>query len=405
MKSVARNSGGIFTSSQRPRIRRKHGFSDPIDPFGLLTLAKRRLSNQSRNSKPEMGACQPEPLAVAPESVYAAGGPANSRSVLHQSRLKTRVQSFWQNLPCDSWFTNEKWGTPAFYRTLDEHRYKVHPRLHSAVGFEKTRGLRVLEIGCGCGSEAERFARAGAHCTALDLTNAAVSITQRRFQLAGLEGRFTQGDAENLPFADGSFDLVYSHGVLHHTPDTPRTIREVYRVLAPGGRAVIMLYYRNSFNYQVNLRVVRRLRAHLLKSELGLKLARKIWHEPEEELRRHAELMQQDADAHLDMQNILNRNTDGPDNPLSQVFSRASASKLFWQFKNVRTEVMFWNPNWLPGVGKLVPNAVEEWLASRWGWHLWIYGLKSDLEFEADLVRSQVRPGINTHFPSEALVR
>jgi ubiquinone/menaquinone biosynthesis C-methylase UbiE len=273
------------------------------------------------------------------------------------------------------------------------------------VGFEQTSGLRVLEIGCGCGSEAERFARAGANCTALDLTNAAVSITQRRFQLAGLEGRFTQGDAENLPFADGSFDLVYSHGVLHHTPDTPRTIREVYRVLAPGGRAVIMLYYRNSFNYQVNLRVVRRLRTHLLKSELGLKLARKIWHEPEEELRRHAELMQQDADAHLDMQNILNRNTDGPDNPLSQVFSRASASKLFWQFKNVRTEVMFWNPNWLPGVGKLVPNALEEWLASRWGWHLWIYGLKSNLEFEADLVRSQVHLGINTHFPSEALVR
>ena len=108
------------------------------------------------------------------------------------------------------------------------------------------------------------------------MTNAALSITQRRFQLGGLEGRFIQGDAEDLPFADGSLDLVYSHGVLHHTTNTPRTIREVHRVLAPGGRAVIMLYHRDSFNYQVNLRVVRRLRAHLLKSELGIKLARKI---------------------------------------------------------------------------------------------------------------------------------
>ncbi len=406
MKRVAvRNSGGIASSSQRPRIRRKNGFSDRIDAFGLLSPAKRRLSNQSRQSNPEMGACQSEALAVAPESVYATGGPADSRSVLHQLRLKTRVQSFWQNSPCDSWFTSEKCGTPSFYQTLDEHRYKVHPRLVSAAGIEKTRGKRVLEIGCGCGSEAERFARAGASYTAVDLTNAAVSITQRRFQLGGLQGRFAQGDAENLPFDDGSFDLVYSHGVLHHTPDTPRAIREVHRVLAPGGRAVIMLYYQDSCNYHVNLRIVRRLRAHLLKTDLGIKLARKIWREPEEELRRHAELLRQDPGAYLDMQNMLNRNTDGPDNPLSQVFSRVSATGLFWQFENVRTEVMFWNPNWLPGIGKLVPKAIEEWLASRWGWHLWIYGLKSTLEFAAEPVRPQVRFGINTHFPSEALVR
>ena len=114
--------------------------------------------------------------------------------------FKKQVQTFWQGSPCDSWFTEEAPGTAAFYQTLDEHRYTVHPSLHKAVCFEKTRGLRVLEIGCGCGSEAERFARAGAHYTAVDLTNAAVSITQRRFQLAGLKGRFVQGDAENLPF-------------------------------------------------------------------------------------------------------------------------------------------------------------------------------------------------------------
>jgi ubiquinone/menaquinone biosynthesis C-methylase UbiE len=402
---AARESQGNVSSSQGPGIGHKKGFPTRIDMFKVFDSSRRRSPRQSRNSKPEIGVRQSKFLEAGPDRVSVTGGRMDATSALDQSPVKRRVQSFWQNSPCDSWFTTEARGTLAFYRSLDEHRYKVHPRLHSAVGFERTRGLRVLEIGCGCGSEAERFARAGAHYTAVDLTNAAVSITQRRFQLAGLEGRFTQGDAENLPFADGSFDLVYSHGVLHHTPDTPRTIREVHRVLAPGGRAVIMLYYRNSFNYQVNLRVVRRLRAHLLKSELGIKLARMIWHEPEVELRRHAELMQQDPDAYLDMQNMLNRNTDGPDNPLSQVFSRTSATKLFWQFKNVRTEVMFWNPNWLPGIGKLVPNAIEEWLAARWGWHLWIYGLKSSHEFAAERVRSQVRLGINTHFPSEAFVR
>jgi ubiquinone/menaquinone biosynthesis C-methylase UbiE len=230
----------------------------------------------------------------------------------------------------------------------------------------------VLEIGCGCGSEAERFARAGAHYTALDLTNAALSLTRRRFQLANLEGHFVQGDAEDLPFGDCSFDLVYSHGVLHHTPDTPRTIREIHRVLSPAGRAVVMLYYRDSFNYYVNLGIVRRLRAPLLRTEMGIKLVRMLFGESEKALRRHAELMRQDPHSYLATQNMLNRNTDGPDNPLSQVFSKQSAKRMFWQFKNVKTSVMFWNPNWLPGIGKLMPNTVEDWLASHWGWHLWI---------------------------------
>jgi ubiquinone/menaquinone biosynthesis C-methylase UbiE len=285
---------------------------------------------------------------------------ANSTSYLPSSNIKKQVQEFWQNSPCDSWFTNEPRGTVAFYRSLDEHRYEVHPRLQSAVGFERTRGLRVLEIGCGCGSEAERFARAGAHYTAVDLTNAALGITRRRFQLANLQGRFVQGDAENLPFADGSFDFVYSHGVLHHTPDTPRTIREVHRVLSPGGRAAIMLYYRDSFNYHVNLGIVRRLRAHLLRTELGVKIAGMIFGETEQNLRRQAELIRENHGSYVEMQNILNRNTDGPDNPLSQVFSRADAQQMFFQFKNVKTEVMFWNPNWLPVIRKLLPHAIEE---------------------------------------------
>jgi ubiquinone/menaquinone biosynthesis C-methylase UbiE len=318
---------------------------------------------------------------LSPSVSFPASEPAESARLSVHSTIKAQIQKFWQASPCDSWFTNEARGTLAFYRSLDQHRYKVHRRLQSAVGFETTRGLRVLEIGCGCGSEAELFARAGAHYTAIDLTNAAVSITRNRFRLLGLEGRFVHGDAENLPFPSGSFDLVYSHGVLHHTPDTPRTIREIYRVLAPGGRAVIMLYYRDSFNYHVNLRIVRRMRAHLLRMKLGIKLARRIFGETEVHLQRHAELIREDRHSYLDRQNILNRNTDGPDNPLSQVFSKESAQQMFSQFRTVRTEVMFWNPNWLPGIGKLLPRRMEDRLASRWGWHLWIYAQKPNLEF------------------------
>jgi ubiquinone/menaquinone biosynthesis C-methylase UbiE len=323
-------------------------------------------------------------LATPPFSTALTGTRiANTRedSFPHSVGLKKQVQRFWQRNPCDSWFTDAQPGTPAFYKTLDQHRYRVHPRLRSAVGFEQFGGLRVLEIGCGCGSEAEGFARAGAHYTAVDLTNAAVTVTQRRFQLAGLHGHFTQGDAEDLPFADGSFDLVYSHGVLHHTPRTARAIQEVHRVLSPGGRAIVMLYHRDSFNYKINLRVVRRVRAHLMRTEAGFWLVHKIWRESIDDLRRHADLIRHDPSAYLEMQNMLNRNTDGPDNPLSQVFSSDSARRLFHSFRSARTEVMFWNPNWLPLFGKLIPRSVEEKLASRWGWHLWIYAQKAAVEF------------------------
>lgn len=326
----------------------------------------------------------PEVFTKQPRAIQAeCASPAAS--------VKKQVQSFWERTPCDSWFAEGQPGTSAFYRSLDEHRYRVHPKLLSAVNFEKTRGLRVIEIGCGCGSEAERFARAGAHYTAVDLTKAAVTLTQRRFRLAGLQGNFTQGDAENLPFADDSFDLVYSHGVLHHTPDTARAIREVYRILSPGGRAIVMLYHRNSFNYEINLRVVRRLRAELLRSTMGFKLAHRIWRESAKELRRHAELIKQDPSAYLEMQNMLNRNTDGPGNPLSQVFSKESAGRLFSQFEAVRTEVMFWNPKWLPGLGKMLPRSVEDTLAARWGWHLWIYAQKPRWDAPAMQVRIQSR--------------
>ena len=152
-------------------------------------------------------------------------------------------------------------------------------------------------------------------------------------------------------------------------------------MLSPGGRAVVMLYYRDSFNYYVNLGIVRRLRAYLLRTALGIKLSRAIFGETEQDLRRHAELIRGDPGSYVEMQNLLNRNTDGPDNPLSQVFSRASAQRMFWQFKSLKTEIMFWNPNWLPGIGKVLPRSVEDRLASHWGWHLWIYAQKRHREF------------------------
>jgi len=217
---------GIIQSSPPQEICPNKRHAGHNDVFGRFDSLDCTISGHSPNTGRDVGTSQSEVLEADALTVSPYGLPLNSTPPSPpNSHIKAQVQSFWENAPCDSWFSNEKCGTAAFYRSVDEHRYRVHRRLQSAVGFEKTKGLRVLEIGCGCGSEAERFARAGARYTAVDLTNAAVSITQKRFQLAELEGHFVQGDAENLPFADGSFDLVYSHGVLHHTPDTPRSAR------------------------------------------------------------------------------------------------------------------------------------------------------------------------------------
>ena len=105
----------------------------------------------------------------------------------------------------------------------------------------------MLEIGCGPGIDLVQLAGAGACVTGMDLTPPAVRLARRHLQISKLPGSVLEGNAELTPFADGTFDAVYSHGVLHHTVDTQRAIDEVHRVLKPGGEAVIMLYHRVSW--------------------------------------------------------------------------------------------------------------------------------------------------------------
>ena len=104
-----------------------------------------------------------------------------------------------------------------------------------------------LEIGVGVGSDFIRFVRAGARATGVDLTQHSIELVRRRLELEGLDADLRKADAEHLPFPDASFDVVYSWGVLHHTPDSDRAIAEAQRVLRPGGRLCIMLYARHSW--------------------------------------------------------------------------------------------------------------------------------------------------------------
>jgi len=113
-------------------------------------------------------------------------------------------------------------------------------------------GRDVLEIGCGMGTHAAMLARAGARLTAIDLTSRAVAMTRQRFALAHLTARIEEADAERLPFAAGSFDTIWSWGVIHHSRSTERCLAEIARVLRPGGRLIAMVYYRRSLVYYVH---------------------------------------------------------------------------------------------------------------------------------------------------------
>jgi ubiquinone/menaquinone biosynthesis C-methylase UbiE len=293
----------------------------------------------------------------------------------NRSTLKERVRAFWQENPCGTKFADAPPGSRRFYELVEEHRYKKEWHIPEAAQFARAKDLAVLEVGCGLGTDGAQFAKAGARYTGIDLTDAAVELAKRRFELFDLPGTFRVADAERLDFPDNSFDLVYSHGVLHHTPDTAAAIREIHRVLRPGGKAVVMLYHRDSYNYRVNISMLRRTGVQLLRWNTGIKLVHLLTGEPEDSLRDHARQLQTRSE-YLNSEEFLSRNTDGAGNPLARVYSHREARELFKDFAHVELRTYFLNKRWLPVLGPLLPRSLESQLAARWGWHLWIYATK-----------------------------
>jgi SAM-dependent methyltransferase len=300
---------------------------------------------------------------------------ARASQKLADEQLKERVRAFWQAHPCGTKFSDAEIGTREFFERVEAHRYEKEWHIPAAADFTNTDGLKVLEIGCGLGTDGAQFAKAGADYTGVDLTEAAIELARKRFELFGLQGNFQVVDAEQLTFPDESFDLVYSHGVLHHTPDINASVHEIHRVIRPGGRAIVMLYHRGSYNYRVGIRLLRRAGAGLLKSDAGIKLINVLTGEPVDALQERAAIMGSTNDE-MSAEQLLNESTDGAGNPLARVYSRREARELFKDFAKVELCAYFLNKRFIPIIGNLLPRAVESALASRWGWHLWIYATK-----------------------------
>lgn len=164
---------------------------------------------------------------------------------------KDQVQDQWNEDACGSHYVEKaKEGTLDWYLEAEHYRYGVYgPWMPKVMEFDKHAGKKVVEIGGGMGTDLAQFARHGAVVTDFDLSAGHLEHARRNFRLRGLTGEFVHGDGENIPFPDNTFDVVYSNGVIHHTPDTAGVVRHMFRILKPGGKAIIMVYAEESWHY------------------------------------------------------------------------------------------------------------------------------------------------------------
>jgi ubiquinone/menaquinone biosynthesis C-methylase UbiE len=278
---------------------------------------------------------------------------------------EAQIREFWSSHPCgdhlvgglDARYEGE---FDTFFTEYDRFRYSLEDHIPRCLDELHVAGSRVLEIGLGQGAESEQLIRRGASWTGVDLTEESVARVRTRLELRNLPyDALSQGSVLDLPFDDDSFDVVFSHGVLHHVPDILGAQREICRVLRPGGELVAMMYARRSLNYYVAIGIVRRAAvavgypfASVLPAD-GM-LAAHIQNAQRIGLRKY-----------LRMEEFIHYNTDGPENPFARVYDRTRLEHDFPDFVVTRTYQRFMHAPPLP-VHRL-PGATAV------GWHLWAH--------------------------------
>jgi SAM-dependent methyltransferase len=167
--------------------------------------------------------------------------------MLDDPDLTRRVRRYWNERIHDLEMTDHPVGTREFFADLDAYRFDKLAYLPTVVDFSAYRGKRLLEVGCGIGTDLVRFSKGGADVSGIDLSETAIRLARQNFGANGRRGLFIVGDGVRLPFADASQDVFYAHGVLQYAPDPRRIVEEALRVLKPGGTAIFMVYNRVSW--------------------------------------------------------------------------------------------------------------------------------------------------------------
>jgi 2-polyprenyl-3-methyl-5-hydroxy-6-metoxy-1,4-benzoquinol methylase len=161
------------------------------------------------------------------------------------------VQRYWDARPCNIRHSTKPVGSKEYFDEVEARKYFVEPHIPAFVEFDRWKGKRVLEVGCGIGTDSINFARAGAELTAVELSRESLRIAEQRADVMGVADRirFVQANAEELTSAldQEPYDLVYSFGVVHHTPHPERALAEMRALTAPGGTLKLMVYHRRSW--------------------------------------------------------------------------------------------------------------------------------------------------------------
>ena len=264
---------------------------------------------------------------------------------------KREVQKQWDNNPCGA-DTVQGYARESleYYRAVRDYRYRQYaPWMDEVINFSQWQGKDLLEIGVGMGSDHFRFAKAGNRMTALDLSREHLRQTERHLSLEGLTTTAHYGDAEIMPFPDASFDVVYTFGVIHHTPNTEVAVNEIHRVLRPGGTAIVGLYHRDSWFFWVS--------TLLAQGVLKFGLIRKGWRKL--------------------LSEIEYRSKDNTAQPLVKVYSRKQSRDLFSDFSQVHLQTAHLEASHLSRFQLLVRGVSRAELERRFGRYGWYVVVKA----------------------------
>lgn len=166
---------------------------------------------------------------------------------MEKELLKGQVKDYWNNQACGTQYTDKDKYTLEYFEEIENERYSKEPEIFSFAQFSRYHGKKILEVGLGAGTDFLQWVRSGADAFGIDLTPEAVEHVEKRLSLYNLSAsEIKVADSEHLPYPDNTFDLVYSWGVIHHTPNTENAFSEIYRVCKPGGKCKVMIYHRHS---------------------------------------------------------------------------------------------------------------------------------------------------------------
>jgi len=264
---------------------------------------------------------------------------------------KIEAQKLWDSHPCGTgeYLAGREYGSLEFFDAIRHNRYEVTDTwMKKRIDFAMARGKRLLEIGHGIGSDLLTFCEEGAEVYGIEITKEHHELARRNFELHGRKCVLKLCDCADIDFPSNLFDYVYSHGALHHTPDTARCISEAYRVLKPGGQLILSLYRKYSAFHIFSMLIGN----GLVKGKL-FKLG------------------------YRGLMSTVEYGADGISiKPFVKTYSKRTLRNLLSDFSTVKFEIAHFKREHIPRVGRLMPRCLEKVLEPHLGWYMIAFAMK-----------------------------